>query len=208
MSNVLFVTSSLFGENSKSRIVAAEFLDAWRQSHPVAHVTVRDTSTIPHLDAAVLTAGAISPERRTPEQREAASLSDRLIAEVEAANIIVIAAPMYNFSISSPLKAWIDHVARAGRTFRYNTNGPEGLLKGKRVFAAGSRGGFYAGGVSNGIDFHEPYLRSMLRFLGLDDVTFIHAEGQNVSAKAAADGMAQASNTIANLMRTTARAAA
>jgi FMN-dependent NADH-azoreductase len=109
---------------------------------------------------------------------------------------------MYNFSISSTLKAWIDHIARAGRTFRYTASGSQGLLTGKKVFVASSRGGSYADGPAKPMDFQEPYLRAMLGFLGLTDVTFIHAEGQNVSAEVAAAGLIKARDSIARLVPT------
>jgi FMN-dependent NADH-azoreductase len=191
MSNVLLVTSSLFGENSKSRAVASDFVQTWQAAHPGTRVATRDTSAIAHLSADTLTALTIPADQRNQLQSASASKADTLIAEVEAADIIVIAAPMYNFTIPSTLKAWIDHIARAGRTFRYTANGPQGLLKGKKVFVAASRGGFYADGSSK-MDFHEPYLRAMLGFLGLDEVTFIHAEGQSVSPEAAVEGMRKA----------------
>jgi FMN-dependent NADH-azoreductase len=200
MSNILFVTSSLFGENSKSRAVALDFLQAWRDSHPGSQVTTRDTSALDHFNANTLTALMTPPDARSLEQANAVSSADALIAEVEAADTIVIAAPMYNFTISSTLKAWIDHIARAGRTFRYTASGPEGLLKGKKVFIASSRGGFYAAGPGKAMDFQEPYMRAVLGFLGLDDVTFIHAEGQNVSSEIAAEGMRIARATIAELV--------
>jgi FMN-dependent NADH-azoreductase len=200
MSNVLFVTSSVFGENSKSRAVALDFLQAWQSANPGTRLVTRDTNTIGHVSAETLTASMTPAGKRSPEHTKAAALADALIGEVEAADVIVIAAPMYNFSISSTLKAWIDHIARAGRTFGYTASGPEGLLKGKKVFVASSRGGFYADGPAKPMDFQEPYLRAMLGFLGLTDVTFIHAEGQNVSVEAAAEGQRKARATVAELV--------
>ncbi len=187
MNTVLLLTSSVFGEKSKSRQVALELLDAWRRSHPGARVIERnlDAQTMPHLSGEAL----MHPTK----------LADRLIEEVEASDVLIVAAPMYNFSIPSTLKAWIDHIARAGRTFRYTESGAQGLLKGKKVFVVVSRGGIYDGVLSGQMmDFQKPYLRAMLGFLGLTDVTFIHAEGQNVSAEAAADGLARARNSIAD----------
>jgi len=200
MSNLLFVTSSLFGEHSKSRQVAGQFLEAWRRHHLGANVTIRDTNTVPHLDAVALGALMTPPETRDAKQQSAVAFSDRLIAEIEEADTIVIAAPMYNFTISSTLKAWFDHIARAGRTFRYTAAGSEGLLTAKKVFVVASRGGFYADGPAKPMDFQEPYLRAMLGFLGLTDVTFIHAEGQNVSPEAAASGLLTAGRKIAELL--------
>ncbi|HXJ03125.1 MAG TPA: NAD(P)H-dependent oxidoreductase [Micropepsaceae bacterium] len=200
MSNVLFVTSSLFGENSKSRGLALHFLQAWRDAHPGTRVTTRDTSTLGHFNGDTLTALMTPADKRSAEQNDAVALADSLIAEAEAADTIVIAAPMYNFTIPSTLKAWIDHIARAGRTFRYTANGPEGLLKGKKVFIASARGGFYAEGPSAAMDFQEPYLRAMLGFLGIDDVTFVHADGQAISAEIAAENLRKARDAIAQLV--------
>jgi len=207
MSNVLFITSSLNGEKSKSREVALDFLNAWLGARPGADVALRDTNSIPHLSGESLQALMLPTEARSITQHQAVKFADDLIAEVEAADTIIIAAPMYNFTISSPLKAWIDHVARAGRTFRYTASGPEGLLKGKRVFVIASRGGVYAEGPGKAMDFQEPYLRAMFGFLGLTDVTFIHAEGQGISPEAASDGARRARKAIADLLPAT-RAAA
>lgn len=113
---------------------------------------------------------------------------------------------MYNFSISSTLKAWIDHVAWAGRTFRYTASGPEGLLKGKKVFVATSRGGVYSEGPFSVMDFQEPYIRAVLRFIGLADVTFVHLEGLSISPEAAAQGLARARGAIDGLLATRAAA--
>ena len=196
MSNVLLVTSSIFGDNSKSRQVALDIVQGLRNADAGARVTVRDTNGIPHFSGEMLSA-LMTPAK---EQTEAVALADQLIAEIEAADTIVIAAPMYNFTIPSTLKAWLDHIARAGRTFRYTAAGPEGLLKGKKVYVAASRGGFYGEGPAKAMDFQEPYLRAMLGFLGLNDVTFIRAEGQAVSPEAAAQGLRQARNAVAELL--------
>ncbi len=179
MTNLLFVASSLFGEGSQSRLIAGEFIDRWRQSHPGTAVVTRElrADSIPHLSAATFAASLVAADARSAAEQQDAALADALIEEVEAADIIVIAAPMYNFAIPSTLKAWIDHITRAGRTFRYDASGPEGLLKGRKVFVVTGRGGIYSDGPAKGMDFQEPYLRAMLGgFLGLD-VTFIHVEG-------------------------------
>src|SRR5262249_3574379 len=126
-------------------------------------------------------------ESRSVHQAGLVSRADQLIAEVEAADTIVVAAPMYNFSISSPLKAWIDHVARAGRTFRYTASGPEGLLKNKKVVVVASRGGQSAG-AARALDSQELFWRGIFGFLGLPDVTFIHVESQPISPDAAGEG--------------------
>jgi len=208
MSNLLLVTSSLFGESSKSREVALDLVKRLQRTEPAMKVRIRDTTTISHFSAATLGALTISAEQRSEEQKTAVAFADSLIEEVEAADMLVIAAPMYNFTISSPLKAWLDHIARSGRTFRYTANAPEGLLKGKRVFVVTGRGGIYSDGPARAMDFQEPYLRAMLAFLGLTDVTFIHIEGLNISAQIAAQGMATARARIAQLAPPNIRAAA
>ena len=201
MLNILLVTSSVFGEKSKSREIALEFLQAWRSVHSSSRVTVRDTSAIPHLTGDTFAAATTAPNKRSADQSIAAALADTLIEEIEAADTVVIAAPMYNFSISSTLKAWIDHITRGGRTFRYTAAGPEGLLKNKKVFVVVSRGGAYRGdSPAKGMDFQEPYLRAMLGFLGLGDVTFIHVEGLGVSPEAAASGLEAARKSVAGIV--------
>jgi FMN-dependent NADH-azoreductase len=195
MSKLLFVTSSLFGEQSHSRGLGLEFL----ARYPHAFLMSRDLTpaTMPHLDAETLAALAVPAADRTARESELVAFSDALIAEVEAADTIVLAVPMYNFSIPSTLKAWIDHIARAGRTFRYTESGPEGLLKGKKVFVLTARGGHYSGdGPHRAYDFQEPYLRAVLGFVGFDDVTFLHLEGLKISPEAAANGLARARAAI------------
>lgn len=202
MSTLLFVSSSLFEGRSTSREVARDIIARWRQAHPEGAVVERPLApaTIPHLSGDTLLALGKAPEERTPEERRMVDFADSLIAEAEAAETIVIAAPMYNFSIPTTLKAWLDHVARAGRTFRYTANGPEGLLTGKKVIAVVSRGGYYGPGTpAASMDFQEPYLRSMLGFLGLTDVTFVEIEGQAVGPDAAAQGLAAAREAAAAL---------
>ena len=142
-------------------------------------------------------------EHRTPEQAKAIALSDALIDELFAADTIVIAVPMHNFTLPSTLKAWIDHVARAGRTFNYGAHGPEGLLKGKRAILVLARGGVYSSGPTKPLDFQEPYLRAFLRFLGITDVQVVHVEGAANRAigpeKALAAATAQSKQILAQV---------
>ncbi len=204
MSNLLLITSSLFGGQSKSAQIANEFVDARRRTHPDTVVTERELTpaSMPHLSLDALGALMTPAAQRTVEQAASVAFGDRLIEELEAADTVVLAVPMYNFSIPSTLKAWIDHVARAGRTFRYTAAGPEGLLKGKKVFIITGRGGFYGGdSPAKVLDFQEPYLRGVLGFLGLTDVTFIHVEGLKVSAEAAEQGITRAREAIAALAK-------
>lgn len=198
MRNILLIHSSIFGAQSQSLALAREFL----MRFPAASMVERTLSpeSIPHLTAETMAAMATPEAQRTERQNEVVALSDTLIAEVEAADTIVLAVPMYNFSIPSTLKAWIDHVARGGRTFRYTAAGPEGLLKGKKVFVVTARRGVYSEGPAAAFDFQEPYLRTVLGFLGLDDVTFVHLEGLKISPEAAASGLARAREKIETLI--------
>jgi FMN-dependent NADH-azoreductase len=203
MSKLLLVTSSLFANQSKSGEIAREFVEAWRRTHPATTVVERELTpaTMPHLSLDALGALMTPSEQRSVEQAESVAFGDRLIEELEAADTIVLAVPMYNFSVPSTLKAWIDHVVRAGRTFRYTAAGPEGLLRGKKVFIVTGRGGVYTGdSPAKVLDFQEPYLRAILGLVGLDDVTFVHVEGLKVSPESAEQGVARARERIAALV--------
>lgn len=176
MSQVLVLNSSLSGEASVSRLLVAETLAQIVARDPAATVVVRDLAQteIPHLNP--LTVAGVRATAVTVAETKARDLSDQLIAELRAADTIVIGAPMYNFSIPSTLRTWFDHVLRAGETFSYSEAGPKGLLEGKRVIVVESRGGLYSEGPAQAIDFQEPYLRQLLGFIGLTDVTFVQAE--------------------------------
>ena len=177
MSTVLVLTSSVLGETSVSNQLVRDTVSRLRSQDPSLRVVTRDLggSPIAHLtlDAATALRGA---EPANAAQAAAQALSDELIAEIKAADIVVIGAPMYNFGISSTLKTWFDYVLRAGVTFRYGENGPEGLLKGKRAIVIESRGGLYSQGPAQVMDAQEPHLRTLLGFIGITDVTFIRAE--------------------------------
>lgn len=196
MKNLLYVASSLSGEDSRSNRLARDLIDVLG----ARKVVERDlgAGSIPHLSAEYLQALMTAQSARSAGQNALVKAADELIEEVEAADVIVIAAPMYNFAIPSTLKAWFDHIARAGRTFRYKADGhPEGLLKGKKVYAVVSRGGFYTGDSPvKGFDFQEPYLRAMLWFVGLTDVTFVHVEGQKISPEVAEAGLNRAREMV------------
>ncbi|MDB5756261.1 MAG: FMN-dependent NADH-azoreductase, partial [Massilia sp.] len=127
-------------------------------------------------------------------------LSDALVDELLAADVIVIGAPMYNFSVSSTLKAWIDHVARAGRTFEYGATGPVGLVTGKKVFIVTAAGGVYSEGPSQAYDFLGTYLRSVLGFIGMTDITFVRAEGLAMGEAALADSLARSRTALNDLL--------
>jgi FMN-dependent NADH-azoreductase len=198
MSKVLLVRCSISGDKSTSLGLAREFLAHYPHSSLVERTL--SANSMPHLDAETFAAMRAPEAERNDRQKAQVALSDALIAELEAADIVVLAVPMYNFSIPSTLKAWIDHIARAGRTFRYTAEGPEGLLKGKKVFVFTSRGGLYSKRTPfSALDFQEPYLRAIFRFVGLDDVTFVHLEGLQISPEAAAKGRAHAQAAIERL---------
>src|SRR4029453_1059824 len=179
MKKILLVTSSAAGAQSRTRQVSDRVVQSLLAREPSGRVVIRDVSRepLPHVGDAFLAGMGRAADERTAAQHEALARSDTLIDELAAAAVVVIAAPMYNFGIPSALKAWIDPVARAGRTFRYTANGPEGLLKGKRAILVLSRGGVYTKGPMLRLEFQESYLRGVLGFLGIDDVRSIHIEG-------------------------------
>lgn len=199
MSSILVLNSSANGEASVSRQLVQEAVARLRAQHPGAHVVTRDLDAdpVPHLtqDAAV----GVRGEPVNPLQRAARALSDTLIGELEAADVIVIGAPMYNFGIPSTLKAWFDHVLRAGRTFRYAAAGSEGLVTGKRAIVVEARGGFYSDGPAQVMDFQEPYLRTLLGFIGITDVTFVRAERLGFGPEARDQAVAAAVAELARL---------
>jgi FMN-dependent NADH-azoreductase len=176
MTKALIINSAATGEASVSARLSSEFAARLKQRDPSATITIRDVGAqpLPHLTSE--TVGAIRGIANTDAERQTLALSDALIAELKEADLIVIGAPMYNFGIPSTLKTWFDHVLRAGVTFRYTAEGPEGLVKGKRAIVIESRAGFYSEGPGAANDSQEPHLRTMLAFMGIDDVTFVRAE--------------------------------
>jgi FMN-dependent NADH-azoreductase len=204
MNNILLIQSSPRGNASLSQKVAQSLVDDLQARHPHAKVVTRDLAQnpTPHVGLDFITGGFAPPEKRTADQARAIALSDLLIDELLAADTIVIAAPMHNFGPPSTLKAWIDHIARAGRTFEYGANGPKGLVNGKRAILVLARGGVYSNGPAKGFDFQEPYLRTVLGFLGITDVHVVHVEGVGASAigpeKAVAAATAQSKQILAN----------
>jgi FMN-dependent NADH-azoreductase len=188
MFKVLVLHSSLSGDGSVSNVVVEEAVRQLSVGHPGLEVLRRDLAAqpIPHLTPA--TVAGVRAQPKTSAETHTRSLSDELIAELFAADVIIIGAPMYNFSIPSTLRTWFDHVLRPGVTFSYSAAGPQGLVTGKRVIAVESRGGLYSEGPQVAQDFQEPYLRQLLGFIGLTDVSFVRAEkiGYGAEARAAA----------------------
>lgn len=198
MSRVLVIESSARQQGSVSRDLTQQFIANWQAAHPSDQVQVRDLAIdpVPHLDATLLGGWMTPSEQQSEAEKAALARSNQLTDELLAADVLVLAAPMYNFAIPSTLKAWLDHVLRAGVTFKYTDTGPQGLLTGKRAFVLTARGGIYAG---SGLDHQEPYLRQALAFIGIHDVQFIHAEGLNMGAEFSEKGLAQAKAKLAEV---------
>jgi FMN-dependent NADH-azoreductase len=183
MRTLLELDSSPLTETSISRQLTAEFVRGWKTANPTGKVITRDlaTTSIPPVSAAWVGAAYTPDQARTPEQRSLLALSDTLIAELEAADEYVFGVPMHNFSIPSTLKLWIDQIARVNKTFSYATGAPVGLLTGKKATIVIASGGKYdAGTAMASFNFVEPYLRTVLGFLGLTDTTFVIASGAAV----------------------------
>ncbi len=202
MKNILFIQSSPRGPQSYSQKVAQSMVDELKTRHPGANVVVRNLAQNPppHVGEAFVGGLSILPDQRSPEQTAALNLSDVLIEELAAADVVVLAVPMHNFGPPSTLKAWIDHVVRVGRTVSYSQKGPEGALKGKRAIIVVARGGVYSDGPARPLDFQEPYLRAILGFIGLTDIDVVHVEGVAMSAigpeKAVASAMARSTEIL------------
>ena len=187
MTQILHLQSSPNLHASATRELSTRFVAEYRDNHPGTTVVERDLATnpVPHLGVDLLGAMFGKPEAHTPAQREALQLSDTLIAELMAADILVFGVPMYNFGLPSNLKAWIDHICRAGKTFQYTESGPKGLVTGKKAYVFIASGGVYSQPPMNGLDFVEPYLKRLLGFLGITDVSFVRAEGLAYGPEAA-----------------------
>jgi FMN-dependent NADH-azoreductase len=202
MPRLLHIQSSPNLDASVSRVLSQKFVDTWVANHPSVEVDVLDLAVDapPHFGPAIMAAGGTPPEQWSPETQEAVALSGKLVDQLEAADIVVIAAPMYNFTICSQLKGWIDHVTVAGRTFQYSAPGVvKGLLFGKKVFVVATRGGDYTDFPMNGFDHQEPLLKANLGFLGLFDVNFIRAQGMRQTPEETDAIMRNAESIIANL---------
>lgn len=193
--NILQINSSARSTGSESTRLADAIVARLRREQPDATLLRRDLAAEPHpaLDEAALTALFTPAAARTAQQAARVALDDALIAQLQAADVVVIGAPMYNFGISVQLKSWFDAVARAGVTFRYTEYGPEGLLRNKRVYVALTRGGVHRNGPT---DAQVPQIRTLLGFLGMDDVNFIYAEGLAMGAEAVEKARAAANDDI------------
>lgn len=193
--NILQINSSPRTEASHSTRLANQLTERLRTAQPQSRVTVRDLSRTPHpvLDEVALQALFTPPDQRTPEQAARVALDDALIAEIQAANVVVLGVPMYNFGVPVQLKNWIDAIARARVTFQYTDKGPEGLLKNKKVYVVLTRGGIYRDTPN---DSQVPYLKTMFGFLGMTDVEFVYAEGLAMGPDAEQQALASAQAQI------------
>lgn len=197
--NILQINSSARSAQSHSSRLAADIVARLRGQHPQAGLVLRDLGHEPHpeLGEAALQALFTPAANRTPEQAARVALDDARIVELQAADVVVLGVPMYNFGVPAQLKNWIDAIARAGVTFRYGENGAEGLLTGKKVFVALTRGGLYR---NTPADTQVPYLRTVLGFLGMTDVEFVYAEGLAMGADSEQAALAGARQHIDELL--------
>ncbi|MBV8634826.1 MAG: NAD(P)H-dependent oxidoreductase [Burkholderiaceae bacterium] len=193
--NILQINSSARAENSHSTRLANSIVQRLQGSQADTVLTVRDLGRNPHpmLDEAALQALFTPADQRTPEHVARVALDDALIAEVQAADAIVLAVPMYNFGVPAQLKNWFDAIARAQVTFRYTANGPEGLLKGKKAYVTLTRGGMYRNTPN---DSQTPYIKTFLAFLGITEVEFFYAEGLAMGPEAEQKALASAEEQI------------
>ncbi|WP_029919121.1 FMN-dependent NADH-azoreductase [Nevskia soli] len=199
MTTLLQINASINNGNGQSSQLARQFVAAFQERHPDAKVVVRDVAAadpVPHLTAERFGAFITKPEERTPGQHAVVEYSDALINELKQADIVVLGLPMYNFGVPSQLKAYFDHIARAGITFKYTEKGPVGQLTGKKVYVFAARGGMYVG---TPMDTQTSYVRDFLRFLGMNDVEFVYAEGLAISPQSREESLAKASDEAKRL---------
>lgn len=208
MAHLLHIDSSPRGERSHSRRLTREFVEAWKQAHPADVVTYRDVgrNPVPHVDEPWIAAAYTPLEQRTPQLQEAIRISDQLVDEFVAADFYVIGIPMYNFSVPSTFKAYIDQIVRVGRTFAFepedSANPYKPLILGKKMFIIATRGGsgFGAGGQYEKLNYQNPYLATVFGFMGIIDITFIDVENDEYGGQKLVDAIAAARTQIAQLV--------
>lgn len=196
--NVLHIDSGILGDHSVSRRLTAAVAAQIEADQPGVTVTYRDlvANPLPHLSGAHLMAANAKPEEVDAQVAAEVEESKVVLDEFLAADTIVLGVPMYNFSLPSQLKAWIDRVAVAGKTFRYTAEGPEGLAKGKKVIIVSTRGGHYSAGPAAVMDHQESYLKTVLGFFGITDIEIVRAEGLNLSADSKVEAISEAERVI------------
>ena len=198
---ILQINGSARSEGAHSTRIADRISLRLLEQHPQARLEVLDLSAspVPVFDEAAIQALFTPADARTPAQQERAAQSMALVAQLKAADVLVLGVPMYNFGISSQLKDWIDNVSINQETFRYTASGPEGLLRGKRALVGFARGGLYRGTEA---DTQTPYFKAWLKFVGIEDVQFIYAEGLNMGEEASRNGFAAAEQDLASAIAT------
>lgn len=196
---LLQISASIFSKDGQTSQLANRFVAQWRAQNPGAQIIERDLARdpVPHLSAERFQAFLTPAEKRSAAQRAEVALSDTLIDELKRADVIVLGVPMYNFDVPSTLKAYFDHVGRAGATFRYSETGPIGLLTGKKAYVFTARGGYYEGTPA---DTQTAYLRNFLRLLGISDVEFIYAEGLAMGESVKQKALAAAQQAVAGIV--------
>lgn len=195
---LLKINTSLFADKGNSSVLAENIVAAWRRKHPTGQVVTRDlaSSPVPHLDASRIVALSTPAAERTPEQAAVVAESDALIAELKSADVVVLGLPMYNFGVPSQLKAYMDHLARAGVTFRYTETGPVGLIGDRKLIVAAARGGIHLGQPS---DTQTGFVKTFFNFIGIHDIEFVYAEGLAYSAEHKTKAFEQAQVEIEKL---------
>jgi FMN-dependent NADH-azoreductase len=208
MAHLLHIDSSPRGERSRSRRMTREFVEQWKQAHPDDTIAYRDIgrNPVPHVDEPWIAAAFIPPEQRTPQLWEAIRISDLLVEEFLAADIYVIGVPMYNFSVPSTFKAYIDQIVRIGRTVAFEPEDSAHVYKplvlGKKMFIIEARGdsGYEPGGRYEKMNHHDPYLNAVFGFIGITDITFIHVENDEYGEQKLAESIANARAKIIELV--------
>ncbi len=206
MKTLLQIRTSMFSTGGQSSQLTQQFVDAWRSANRDGQVITRDIGSepVPHLTAERFQSFLAKPEARSADQQAVAAFSDALIDELRRADVIVLGLPMYNFGVPSTLKAYFDHIARAGVTFTYSEKGPKGLLTGKKAYVFAARGGLYSG---TPLDTQTSYVRDFLRFLGIEDVEFVYAEGLAMGDEPKKAALVKAQESIRQLAQPLAFAA-
>ena len=199
MTTLLQINSSINNGNGQSSQLASQFVAAYLKRNPDTRLVKRDVAAgdaVPHLTAERFGAFITKPEERSASQKAVVEYSDALINELKQADVIVLGLPMYNFGVPSQLKAYFDHIGRAGVTFKYTEKGPVGLITGKKAYVFAARGGMYVG---TPLDTQTNYVRDFLRFIGISDVEFVHAEGLNYSPESKENALTKAAAEIERL---------
>jgi FMN-dependent NADH-azoreductase len=196
---LLHIDSSILGQQSATRELGAAWVNNWLGENPHGEVKHTDLARDPlaHLTGEIFAARSVQDASREPGASNDVEADQSALADFLSADVLVIGAPMYNFSIPSQLKAWIDRIVVSGKTFRYTANGPEGMVKGKKAVLVISRGGIYSAGPAAALDFQETYLRGVLGFIGITDIEIVRAEGLSMGAEHRAQTLSAAHRLIA-----------